>query len=160
MKPRMDCTLPGALCLIAALLVLGGCDEPVEVAATPLASEYAAYVGVWEFGQYGRGNKYVYLQISEDGYISYAKNDTSGVGSSCMVIEKTPVGSISDSQIVVPLFWDFTVDFAVNQAPGESAGAMRMTIDGNTLRRTDSRSGGFDYSWQCDDGDFSRRLVG
>ncbi len=159
MKRKMNCALPGALGLIAALLALAGCDEPAEVAATPLASEYAAYVGVWELGQYGRGNKYVYLQISRDGYISYAKNDTSGVGSSCMVIEKTPVGSISDTQIVVPLFWDFTLDFAVNEAPRESAGAMRMTVDGNALQRTDSRSGGFDYVWQCDDGDFYRRRV-
>lgn len=158
MQRKMDCALPGALFLIAALLALGGC-EPEAVVATPLPPGKSAYVGIWEQGQYGRGETYVYLQISEDGYFSYARIDTSGVGSSCMAIEKTPVGSISDTRITVPLFWDFTLDFAVNATPRQSAGALRMTIDGDALQRTDSRRGGFDYVWQCDDGDISRRRV-
>ncbi len=165
MKRRMDrgegtgSGLPGALCLIAALLVLGGCDQE-EAEVKPLPAEKAAYVGIWENGRYGESDPYVYLQISEDGYFAYARNDTTGIGSSCMVVDKAPLGSITDARISVPLFWDFTIDFEVNEPPRESGRATHMTVDGDTLRRTDSRSGGFDYEWECNDGAFGRRRVG
>ncbi len=152
--------LPRALCLIATLLILGGCEEEAAVEAKPLPANSAAYVGIWENGPYGRSDPYVFLQISKDGYISYARNDTTGIGNSCMTIGKVPLGDITDTLITVPLFWGLTADFEVNKPPHESAGAMRMTIDGDALTRTDSRTGGFDYEWVCDDGKFGRRRLG
>jgi hypothetical protein len=145
-----------ALCLSALLAALAGCDQRE---ATPLPPEMTAFVGVWELGRFGESDPYAYLQISADGHIAYARSDTTGMGSSCMTVGWAPIGKISDTEIVVPLFWGLTIDFVVDAPPGRSGDAMRMTVDGDTLTRTDSRSGGFDFDWDCDDGLKRHRLA-
>lgn len=148
---------PGALCIFAATLALAGCDadEP-----PPLAPEHAAYVGIWENGRFGESDPYAWLQISADGYIAYARYESIGSGYRCLVLNRTPVGGITDTQITVPILWSFTADFVVNRTPYESGGAMHVTVDDDALIRTDSRSTGFDYVWSCDDGNFNRHRVG
>ena len=137
-----------ALLFAPALLALAACEEE----PAPVAVDIAPYVGVWELGRFGESDPYVYLQISDDSHISYARDDTTGMGSNCLAVDRTPLGVVSETRIVVPLFLGLTVDFEINQAPGEAGGATRMTIDGDRLTRTDSRNGGFDYEWTCDDG--------
>ena len=145
-----------ALCLAALLVALAGCEQRE---ATPLPPEMSAWVGVWELGRFGESDPYAYLQISADGHVAYARSDTTGTGSSCMTMEKVAIGTISETEIVVPLFWGLSIDFVVDAPPRSFGDAMQITVDGDVLTRTDSRAGRFDYGWDCDDGLKRRRLA-
>ncbi len=142
-----------ALCLLA--LILTGCGQEPN----PISSQRAAFVGVWEQGRFGQGTTYEYLQISAPGYFSYARFEKSNGISTCVAFEKTPLNKITSTQITVSFLWIFTSDFEINRPPAEFGDTLRMTIDGNELTKTDSRQGGFYFSWSCNDGDLFRKLV-
>lgn len=137
---------------IMALMLTGCGSEP-----SPLSAEHAAFIGVWEQGEFGQGGTYEYLQISASGYLAYARVEKNEGSSVCIVIEKTRVGKITPSQISVSFLWFFTIDFEINKPPVEAGDFLRMTLDGNALIKTDDRQEGFDFSWSCSDYDLARR---
>ena len=155
----MDATIRSCVRLFRDLsivaLVLTGCSEK----PTPISLEHAVFVGVWEQGRFGEGTNYRYLQISASGYFAYARFEEKGAVSTCVVIEKSPVKQITNSQINVSFLWFFTTEFEINKPPTEVGDTLRMTIDGNVLTRTDSRQDGFDFAWSCNGDDLVRRSV-
>lgn len=136
-------------------LMLTGC----EMEPTPISAEHVAFVGVWEQGKFGGDTTYVYLQISASGYFSYARIEKSDGVSTCVVIEKNPIKSITDGQISVSILAIFTSEFEINKPPTAVGDSIRMTIDGNDLTRTDIRQDRFDYAWSCAAGALNRNSV-
>ena len=159
MGQAMDATYHYCVRLFCALsamvLMLTGCEQE----PTPISAEHVAFVGVWEQGKFGGDTTYEYLQISASGYFSYARIEKSDGVSTCVVIEKMPIESITNRQISVSVLWFFTSDFEINKPPTAVGDSMRMTIDGNELTRTDIRQDRFDYAWSCTEGDLYRNSV-
>lgn len=143
---RSGIGLIGAVCF--SVSVLTGCDQE----PTPDLAEHPEFIGVWEHGEFGQDGKYVYLQISADGYLAYARSEKDGGTYICVAAERSTVDVLTDAQIRTSILWLFPMDFEINEPPTVVEDTLQMTIDGHVLRRTDSRSDGFDYTWACDDG--------
>lgn len=141
------------LACFTAMLVAAACeDEP-----PPESIDIGPFVGIWEMGRLGESDPYAYLQISSDGRIAYARNDSTGMGHSCMTIDEAEIGHITETEISVPILLGMSADFEINAFPEPVAGDMRMTVDGDVLYRTGIAADSFRYEWFCEDGDFGRQ---
>lgn len=144
------------LACAAMMLAAAACEDE----SPPESVDIGPFVGIWEMGRFGESDPYAYLQISRDGRIAYARNDTTGMGQSCMTIDLAEIGHITETEISVPLFLGMSADFEINALPELVSGDLRMTVDGDVLRQTDSYADSFRYEWYCEDGDFGRRRTG
>ena len=121
-----------------AVVAVTGCDQ----APSPIPPAKSVYVGVWEQGTYPvhslaefRG-RYVFLQITQDGYLAYARFQKTENTSTCTVIGRSPLKTLTDNQIDVSFLWFFTTSFEVNEPPHQVAGEWKMTVDGNELTKS------------------------
>ena len=139
--------------LLTSLLFATGCEQE----PTPIASEHAEFVGVWEQGKFGEGTTFRYMQISASGYFSFAQIEKNDGISTCSTLDKSPLVSISSTQISISFLWFFTAKYKINKPPTKVENTWRITIDGHELIRTVSRKEGFDYSWSCSGPDLLRK---
>lgn len=142
--------------IVASVLI--GSGENANAEPDPIPSEYASFVGVWEHGRYGQGKPYVYVQITADGYLSMGRMVDVGIVEMCVENDQADIENITSTEI--SFLWapwsTKSKDLEINEPPNAYGDALRMTIDGHELTRTDSREYGIQYSWTCDGGKLHR----
>jgi len=139
--------------MLASVLV--GCSQE----PAPISQNRTSYVGIWEQGNFGEGTKYQYLQISASGYLASARFAKVGGTTTCSVVGKIPITSITSSKISTSALWVINMDFTVNRPPKREGNTERMTIDGNELIKTDARTDGFKYTWSCSEAELVRSVA-
>ncbi len=108
---------PCKFILFGVVAAIAGCFQ----APSPVPPEKAGYVAVWERGRYPldsfdefRGT-YMYLQITQDGHVVYARFRKTGNSQSCTSVGRSTLKSLTDEQIDIEILWLFTMSFEVTQ---------------------------------------------
>ena len=128
--------------------VVAGCYQRPE----PIPLAHADYVGVWEHGAFAGDGIYVHMQITADGWMTYARSDRSGRSSRCTNYSGIRVQRIAAGNISALMFWPFELEFVTDGPPRRVDGMWRMKVDGDPLKKTDDRREWLDFKFACDGG--------